>query len=613
LTASEAQPSSGSQRLRVRLIQLIKRIGLKEEYFLILVSILIGAMTGLFANVFFQLIEYAREIAYGHGHEDDLFGPLGLYDHRPWMLVVLPAAGGLAVGFIVHFFAREAKGHGVPEVMDAIYRKGAYIRPRVAGAKAIASALTIGSGGSAGTEGPIIQIGAAIGSGMGHYLHIPKRQMSVVVACGVSAGISAIFNAPIAGVLFALEIFLKDFSFRTFSPVVFSSVISCSIMHALRGEDVALFEVRGLREGGYLFVASELPAFLVLGVLCAIAAVAFIRLLYAIEDLSDRLRIPEPLKPVLGAIGLGAIGMIYVSLSSDQKMPSFFGNGYPAIEATISKQLLNMSVGSLLALLVLKMLATCLTLGSGGSGGVFAPSLLMGACLGGAYGLSIQDFGFVGEQSATAYALVGMASLVAGATHAPLTAIVILYEITREPKVILPVMFAAIIATAGAQFLLRDSIYTLKLRRRGVRIGSVSDMTILRRITVDEVEHLPVQFFLPADPLQKLIDQAADTEAVDFVVVDEHGVYQGMVPGKDIRTALLEPEAVSLLLVGELLRPGVPTVAPRETLDVVLDRFAHHDVDSLPLASADDQTRVIGLLSRQAVIQRYQAELERQG
>lgn len=590
---------------------MLQRSGLKEEYFLILVSILIGVATGIFANLFFELIEYAREVAYGHGREDDQFGPLGLYGHRWWMLIVLPSVGALFVGYIIHFFAREAKGHGVPEVMDAIYRKGSIIRPRVAGAKAISSALTIGSGGSAGTEGPIIQIGAALGSGIGQYLHIPRQQMSVVVACGVSAGIGAIFNAPIAGVMFALEIFLKDFSFRTFSPVVFSSVISCSIMHAIRGEDVALFEVGALREGGYIFLASELPMYLVLGVLCAVAAVGFTRLLYFSEDVADRLRFPEPLKPVLGAVGLGVCGVVYTVMSDSPKMPPFFGNGYPAIEAMIGSELLTMSAGFLVALLALKVLATCFTLGSGGSGGVFAPSLLMGASLGGAYGLIMHSIGLTGEGSVTAYALVGMGALVAGTTHAPLTAIVILYEITREPKVILPVMFAAIISTAGARMLMRDSIYTLKLRRRGVRVGSMSDLTILRRISVEEVEHQSVVFFQPDDPLQKLIDQAGSSESVDFVVVDEHGAYQGLVTGKDIRTALLEPEAVSLLLVGELLRSGVPTVNVRDTLDVVLDRLAHCDVASLPVAALDDPTRVIGLLGRQAVIERYQLELER--
>ena len=159
------------------------------------------------------------------------------------MVIVLPVVGGLLVGQITYYFAREAKGHGVPEVMDAIYRRGSIIRRRVAGAKTVASACTIGSGGSAGMEGPIIQIGAAIGSTAGQYLDVPRRQMNILVACGVSAGIAAIFNAPIAGVLFALEIFLRDFSFRTFSPVVFSSVISCSVTHAIRFQDAAIFEV----------------------------------------------------------------------------------------------------------------------------------------------------------------------------------------------------------------------------------------------------------------------------------------------------------------------------------------------------------------------------------
>lgn len=611
MTPDAAQPSPRPRRASARLPRLIQRLGLNEEYVLVLVSILIGATTSVFADLFFRLIEYAHEAAYGHDHKGDFFGPFGLYNHRIWMLVALPALGALATGLIVRYFAREAKGHGVPEVMDAMYRKGAMIRPRVAAAKAVSSALTIGSGGSAGTEGPIIQIGAAIASSFGQYLQIPKRQMSVVVACGVSAGIGAIFNAPIAGVLFALEIFLKDFSFRTFSPVVFSSVISCSIMHALRGEDVALFEVRALREGGYFFVASELPFFLVLGVICAIAATAFTKSLYYTEDLSDRLALWEPLKPVLGALGLGLSGVAYVWVCGTQEMPRFFGNGYPAIEAVISGDVLEMTVVFLLALFALKLLATCLTLGMGGSGGVFAPSLMMGGCIGGAFGLGLHTAGWIPDQGVSAYALVGMAAVVAGTTHAPLTAIVILYEITREPKVILPVMFAAIIATAGAQLLLRDSIYTLKLRRRGVRIGSFSDLTILRRITVEEVDRLPVQFFKSADPLQELIDHAGDTEAVDFVVIDDHGVYLGMVAGRDVRTALLEPESVSLLLVGELMRPTVPTVTPRETLDVVLNKFARHDLDSLPVVSTDDESRVVGLLSRKAVIQHYQAELDR--
>ncbi len=607
-----------AQRLRIGVRDAISKIGLKEEYFLILVSILIGATTGVFAHGFYWLIEWAGELAYGHGEH------AGLYGGRVWMLVVLPAVGALLVGFITHFFASEAKGHGVPEVMDAMYRKGGHIRPRVATAKAISSALTIGSGGSAGTEGPIIQIGAAIGSVAGQLLRFQRREMGILVACGVSAGIAAIFNAPIAGVLFALEIFLKDFSFRTFSPVVFSSVISCSVMHAISREDFAIFDVSALRTGTgagpgtgaaelYLFAGKELPFYLVLGVLCAVAAVAFIRALYACEDLADRIRIPEYFKPALGAIGLGIAGAAYVMVRRSPVVPEFFGNGYPAIKDALNPELLRETGRSLLLLLCgLKLVATCLTLGSGGSGGIFAPSLLMGATLGGAFGLTLSNMGLIDDPSISAYALVGMAAMVAGTTHAPLTAIVIIYEITREPKAILPVMFAAIVATFGAQLLFRDSIYTLKLRRRGVRVGSITDLTILQRITVDDVGRQQAPLVHPEDPLQTLIDIAGETEATDFVVVDEQSEYQGMVTGQDVRAALLQPEAVSLLLIGELVRSGVPTVQTDDTLDMVLDKFARCDVESLPIAGKADGTHIEGLITRQAVMRRYQEELDRQ-
>ena len=593
-------------RIRQVITAGITKLGLREEYLLILVSIFIGAATGVFAHLFFWLIETVRQVAYGHD------GMTGLYGGRWWMLVVLPTVGAAAVGLITYYFAREAKGHGVPEVMDALYRKGGVIRPRVAMAKSVASALTIGSGGSAGTEGPIIQIGAALASGVGRFLQIDKRNMGVVVACGVAAGIAAIFNAPIAGVLFALEIFLKDFSFRTFSPVVFSSVISCSIMHAIREKDAAIFEVETLREAGYLFAGVELPLFLVLGLLAAATAVLFVRALYYTEDLVDSLRFPEWLKPALGAVGLGLTGVAFLLMSGGEGMPEFFGNGYPAIERALGASVQQLTVGVWLVIFVLKLLATCLTLGSGGSGGVFAPSLLMGASLGAAFGMGLNGIGLIDASSVPAYSLVGMAAVVAATTHAPLMAIVMLYEITREPKVVLPVMFAAIIATAGAQLMLRDSIYTLKLRRRGVRIGTATDLTILRRIAVKDLQYQPAHLMHAEDPLQALIDLAGETDANDFVVVDEQSVYQGMALGSDVRTALLQPEAVSLLVVGELQRSNIPTVRPQETLDVVLDMFARTDTTSLPVTCQDDDQHVEGLITRRAVMARYQQELDRQ-
>ncbi|MBN1513822.1 MAG: chloride channel protein [Phycisphaerae bacterium] len=590
------------QRLRVWLVRGLAAIGLKDEYFLVLLAVAIGGATGLGAHIFYRLLETAFDLAYD---------PVkGVFQGHIGLLIVLPTVGGLVVGLITRFFAREAKGHGVPEVMDAILRGGGVIRPRVSVVKSVASALSIGSGGSAGTEGPIVQIGAAIGSTAGQLFNVSRRQMGVLVACGVAGGISAIFNAPIAGVLFALEIFLKDFSFRTFSPVVFSSVLSASLTHILRGEgDKPIFHIDPNAFPGELFRITELPCYAVLGVLCAAAAVIFIRVLYKAEDISEVIPIPEPLKPALGALLLGVGGWLFVLTAGDNPMPVFFGNGYPMIEHALSNDLLTMGTGFLLATFAMKVLATSLTLGSGGSGGIFAPSLLMGVSVGGAFGLVLHSLGLIDQSHVLAYALVGMAATVAGTTHAPLTAIVILYELTREPRVILPIMFAAIVATAGARLLCRQSIYTLKLHRRGIRMGTLADLTILRRITADQVHITPAQFVHPEDTLQRLLELAEESEAPDFVVVDDQSVYQGLVVADDIKTALLQPEAVPLLLVGELLRSGVPSVRPDETLDVVLDKFARCDVHSLPLTSQHDDTHIEGLITRQSVMSAYHKEL----
>ncbi len=587
------------------IVSLLARAGFKEEYFLILLALLIGTATGFGAHLFFNAMEWVTHKAYDPEH--------GLFGGHWYMLIVLPACGAVLVGVITYFFASEAKGHGVPEVMDAIHRKGGNVRPRVAIAKAVASALTIGSGGSAGTEGPIIQIGAAIGSGFGQFFRIHRRQMSTMVACGAAAGIASIFNAPIAGVLFALEIFLKDFSLKTFSPVVFASVISCTVTHALSpAGDVAIFTVQ--RDTRYVFGAAELPYYLGLGLLCAVVALLFIKMLYATEDVADKLPVPGFLKPVIGAVILGGMGVAFVVVagSNGEFAPHFYGNGYPLIQLAIDpKTIFTLSIPLLLVLGVLKILATCATLGSGGSGGIFAPSLFMGAAVGGTFGLLLNRFGLIDDVSVSAYALVGMAGVVAGTTHAPLTSIVILYEITREPRVILPVMFATIVATTCAQRLCRDSIYTLKLRRRGVRLGTMADLTILKRITADQVTASPAVYVRPDEPLQKLLELATENEVGDFVVVDEDEQYRGLVVAEDIRTALLQPEAVPLLVVGELIRTNIPVVRPTDTLDVVLDAFAHSDVNSLPLSTDADTSHAELLITLQNVMSRYQEELDR--
>lgn len=649
-----------------------KKLGLRRDWYLVALAAGIGTVTAFGAIGFVELLH--------------TLSSLGLRAAAALPLLMLPAipiAGALVTGALVHFFAREAKGHGVPEVMDAIYRKKARIRPRVALVKSIASACTIGSGGSAGAEGPIVQIGSAIGSGLAQLLRVPRDQAGTLLGCGAAAGIASVFNAPIAGIFFVLEILLRDFSLRTFTPIVVASVFSTMVTQAWYQENDAIFAVTGTLQG-YEFTYLELPNYLILGIVCGVVAVAFTRMLYFTEDLYEKVPIHPLLKPATGALALGVLGVAFLSavdhphtaphdaepapaaLTQPQPddpqapladhahadghahdraiVPPFFGNGYETIRALLASdsyddanavedaadfgpaprdtavaphhavEPISTSLLMLLALLVIKAVATCCTLGSGGSGGVFAPSLFLGAAAGALLGRLLDLAGLIPDGgSPAAYALVGMAAVVAGATHAPLTAILILFEITRDVYVLLPIMLAAIVATLLAQALNRDSIYSLKLRRRGVLVGSAADLTLLRRLTARAITPVPHVAVHPEDPLSRLATLRDDYHVADFVVTDHQDQYLGMVTAGDMRTALIEREAIPYLLVEELLRRDLPAIHPDDTLDTVLEKFSKHDVASLPLLSERESGRhVAGLITRGRLMRRYQASLAEQ-
>ncbi len=606
-----------------------KRLGFRSDWYLIALGAAIGTVTAMGAIGFKWLLDRGAEL----GVEIQV-------DLALWALPLLPMAGALATGLMVYFLAREAKGHGVPEVMDALYRKKAVIRPRVAVVKSLASACTIGSGGSAGAEGPIVQIGSAIGSGFSQLLGIPRDQAATLLGCGAAAGIASVFNAPIAGVFFVLEILLRDFSLRTFTPIVVASVFSTATTQAILGENEAIFAVSG-QLAVYEFSFIELPSYLVLGLLAGFVAVAFLRMLYFSEDVYDK-KVPlHPiLKPVTGALLMGVLGIAFLSLNSasgkDAAVPAFFGNGYetirgllepvsydPSLIGVASAEIepetsthhgldFSTALWMLGLVVVCKAVATCLTLGSGGSGGVFAPSLFLGAGTGAFFGALLDTMGLIpAGGSPAAYALVGMAAVVAGATHAPLTAILILFELTRDVYVLLPIMLAAVMAVVVAQYLMRDSIYTLKLRRRGVLLGTMGDLAMLRRMSAGDVQAGPFIPVYPDDPVSRLLEMRDKYRITDFTICDRDNTYLGMVTSADLRTAIVESEAIPYLLVEELLRRDVPTVRPDEGLDQVLEKFGTHEVNSLALIDPDSSSgkKVTGLLTRARLMDRYQNAL----
>jgi CIC family chloride channel protein len=614
-------------RVRLILDRTLSSLGLGEDAFLVVAAFLIGMVTAAAAVGFHELIDLIRTQLYGRGGAEFLYG------RGVWLIVALPACGGLAVGLFSRFVMREREGHGIIDVLESVTRSGGVIRPSSAIEKILTSAMTIGSGGSAGAEGPIVQIGAAIASGIGQFFRVARPHLPVLIGCGSAAGISAIFNSPIGGLLFTLEVVLRDFSVRTLTPMVIASVIANfttqaifrSWLHENYGSIFTMPADIVVAPGAYTL--SHVGNFALLGVLCAAVGVTLTRLMLLTETRFAAIRIPRWLKPAIGGALLGLIGLAYVLVFGhlmlgrpkfipfeQYSMPAFFGDGYGAVQPMLGAAFYHQAdwgllISVMLFLCIAKIIGTCLTLGSGGAGGIIAPSLFLGAVTGGALGMTLQRMGLSSSLEPHSYALIGMAAVLAAVVHAPLAAVLILVEATRDNQVIVPAMLVAITATAVARLLHRDSIYTASLRRRGVHVGSAGDLLVLRRISIEEVALEPATVVHAGDPLQRLLDLSVNDNATDFVVVDDKGDYLGLVVGEDIKRALLDREAVPLLLVAEVMRSDLPILRHTDDLASVITQFSAHDVSRLPVALPGNKARVIGLVSRAALMRRYQRAL----
>ena len=423
---------------------------LPSQNYLIFLAVVVGLLTGLGSVGFVLILHAITDFALG-----TMAGSLSIFGSAS--LVLLPALGGLVVGPLVHRFAREAKGHGVPEVMTAITSRGGFIRKRVVTVKVIASSLTIGFGGTAGREGPMVQIGAAIGSAIGHISRLTRSNIRTLVACGAAGGIAATFNAPIAGAIFSMEVLMGRMQ-ADFLLVLLTSLSSSILARHYLGNTPAVM-------APYYELVSprELPLYFFMGLIIGVAAVGYVRLLYKTEDLFGEWKFPEELKPAVGGLLVGLILRFF---------PQVYGSGFPAIESALWTRY---SWALLLCLFVAGMLANCATLGSGGSGGVFAPALYMGAMLGGAFGSLAHTVFPEWTASSGAYAMVGMAAFFAAAAKAPTTSILILFEMTGDYRIMLPLMAATVGSVYLSHRLLPHSIYILKLHRRGIRYRFAED------------------------------------------------------------------------------------------------------------------------------------------
>lgn len=580
-----------------------QKFELPPEFSFMGIALMVGIGTGLGAVAFRYLISFVEFIGY------DWFPQLTSQWGNAYVIIV-PAIGGLIVGPLIYFYAREAKGHGVPEVMEAVALRGGRIRPVVAIVKSLASSISIGSGGSVGREGPIVQIGSAIGSSLGQRLKLSDDQIRNLVACGAAGGIAATFNAPIAGVIFALEIMLGDFSVRYFSSVVVSAVAASVIGRAVFGDVPAFFipvEYGINSPWEFLFYP-------VLGILAAIMGVIFVRTLYWSEDVFEKWKnIPEWFRPAIGGLLLGIIALVYplVSVVSWERIPQIYNVGYQVIESALASEL---TLAIVMTLLVLKLIATSLTLGSGGSGGVFAPSLFMGAMLGTAFEI-IANRLFPGIAApAGAYALVGMGAVFAASAHAPITAVLILFELTGDYRIILPLMLTVVIATLFAQWLLGgESIYTLKLTRRGVHIQRGRDVDVMQSVSVDEIMEKEFHTITSDMNLEKFSEIISQSHRNGLMVLDNHGKLWGVVTISDLEQAIENQLSLKKTLVSEIATHGDQLLVtfPDETMGDVLNRMSFRDVGRLPVVSRDDTLHLLGVIRRDDTIRAYNIALTR--
>jgi CIC family chloride channel protein len=578
------------KRRILRIFSIFEQLRTSEQTIMAILAMIVGLAAGFGAVGFRYLINFFQKICYGTSGN--------LLEHvqtLEWQSIIwIPAIGGLIVGPLIYFYAREAKGHGVPEVMEAIALKGGLIRKRLVFVKTLASAICIASGGSVGREGPIVQIGSAIGSTISQVLKVSTERMKTLVGCGAAAGIAATFNAPIAGAMFALEIILGDFGIATFSPIVISSVAATAVSRHFLGDSPAFIVP------SYELVSSwEFPLYFFLGILCALVALAFVFMLYRTEDFFNQLRFPEYLRPVLGGIMLGCMALVF---------PQILGVGYGAIDQVLLQQF---SWYFVLFLVFVKILATSITIGSGGSGGIFAPSLFIGAMTGGCFGMFVHTVFPDITASPAAYSIVGMGAVVSAATHGPLTAILMLFEMTGDYKIILPLMITCIISSVVISQIKKESIYTLKLIRKGIDIKSGREINLLKSIPVKSIMNKKVQTLFDGLTMGRLFQIISKSKYNSFPVIDKDNKLTGMLSFNDYSEALFNEDLKHLVIVRDIATLDVVKISVNDNIFNALEKISPRDLSILPVVSFEDDTQLLGILTRRDIMRAYNQAVQK--
>lgn len=552
----------------------------RKWFLLDLLGIIVGIIGGIGSILFRYIIDLSNYFFF------DVTLPLISFNYSGFNfgIIIIPAFGGLIVGFLVKKFAPEVKGHGVPEVMEAVTLKGGNIRKRVAFLKVIASSISIGSGGSAGREGPIAQIGATFGSTVGKIFKLQPQDLRLLVVCGLSAGIAGTFNAPLGGAIFGMEVLFRGIGLFNAMPVILASVVASATAASVLGQSPAFISVITPT-----WSPQELIFYIILGAIFGIISVIWVRTFYLVEDTFDKIRIPSQYKPAIGGLLVGMIIMI-------QPRYGISGVGYEGVNLALAGQI---SLTLLLVLGILKIFATSITIGSGGSGGIFAPSLFIGAMLGSSIGIIFQTIFPAFINDPRTYTLAGMGSLFAGAAQAPLNVIIMIPEMSHDYSLIPPLMASSITSFFIAWIFLKgSSIYTIKLERRGInlRMGRSYSLDLVKVEDVMTKNVYTVNSKMPISAIEIIFEEE---HHMGYPVIDG-GKLMGIITVADV--AKIPRKKRGETTVGEACTKNVITIFQDETVHEAESKIFKNNIGRLPVIKRSEPERIVGIISRTDII-----------
>jgi CIC family chloride channel protein len=572
-----------------------------ENAYLLLVAVVTGLFMGIAVTGFRYAIIKSHDIVHGPQSGVNRLDELWSIGEFSLVPVLLPALGGLIVGLLLYRVLHLGGGHGVPNVLKAVATGKVNLHPGMA-IKSATAPITITSGGSAGPEGPVVEIGAVVGSWLGNLAGVRKDQIGTLIGCGSAAGIAAVFSAPMGGVVFALELIMRDFNIRKFAPIVVAAVLAAVMSEALLSNEPAFTRLDPSVIETIVPSVWLLLAFSLLGLVCGSVGAGMGVALGSIHELFGRVPVPLWIKPALGGLLLGCVGIF---------VPGVLGEGYETVnrlllEATRPRDGVLVAVAMLALLCVLKMIATGITLGSGGTGGTFAPSMVAGAFAGGAMGIAFESLMPGDVPDFRIFALVGMAGVVSSALGIPLAAMLIIYEVSGgEYKLILPLLVTVAVSSLVSSRLRPGTVYTASLLREGF------DLDQVRGTVRDPLQNMPLSAVIdrrfvalrPNETLDRILELLGETDVEAFLVTDEWGNLRGMISTNDLRGLINLGEIGGMALIAsDIAESHPPTLTEEVSASLALDIFSNSETGAIPVIESVGNRRVTGVVYRGSLL-----------